>query len=166
MSRATVEEAEGRPLLRRYAWLIVTVTVTIVVAITIVVLSPSTYSSSSSVVVEPAPTPKNALPPNMEIERYIVFSGEVDSRAAHRHGLPPYAASSAEEGLSVSVPSDTNILNISYSADSPQEALAGAMAFTRAYITFRNSTGARVAHVITPPMLPTEPTGTDWNPFD
>jgi hypothetical protein len=39
------------------------------------------------------------------------------------------------------------------------------MAFTRAYITYRNSTGAPVAQLIIPPTLPTQPSGTGWDPF-
>jgi capsular polysaccharide biosynthesis protein len=165
VSRATVGEAEGRPLLRRYAWLIVTVTVvTILAASTLAALRPSTYSASSSVVVEPARTAGTAFPPEMGIEEAFALSGEVARRAAHRLGLPAEVAS---QGLSVSVPIESNILNISYSASSPQQALKGAIAFTRAYVTYRNSIGAPapVAQLIAPPTLPTHTSGTDWNLF-
>jgi hypothetical protein len=112
--------------------------------------------------VKPARTAGTAFPPEMRTEREIALLGEVVHRAAHRLGLP---ADIAAQGLSVSVPIETDILNISYSASNAQDALAGAIAFTRAYITFRNSIGAPVAQLITPPTLPTQPSGTGWNPF-
>jgi capsular polysaccharide biosynthesis protein len=164
VSRATVGEAEGRPVQRWYAWLIVTVTVvTIVAAITIVALRSSTYSSSSSVVVKSARTSGTPFRPDMRTEQQIALSGEVASRAARQLGLPPEVAL---RGLSVSVPIEgSSILNISYSAATPQQALKGAVAFTRAYITYRNETGAPVAQLIAPPTVPTQPSGTDWNLF-
>jgi tyrosine-protein kinase len=161
MSRAMVGGRDGRSLLRTYAWLIVTITfVTIAAATTIVALRPSTYSSSSSVEVKSEATTGTPLPPNMGTEQQIALSGEVLGRAARRLGLPPEVAS---RGLSVSVPIDgSSILNISYSAATQQQALEGAIAFTRAYITFRNETGAPVARKITPPTLPTQPNGTNY----
>jgi uncharacterized protein involved in exopolysaccharide biosynthesis len=154
----------GRPLLRRYAWLIVAMTVVTVLAATaLVVLRPSTYSASSSVVVTSAPSAGTRVAVDMGIERAIALSGDVAARAAERLGLPP---DTAAHGLSVSVLDGTpdEVLKISYSAASPREALAGARAFTEAYIEFRNESGppAPSASMIAAPMLPTEPTGTNF----
>jgi uncharacterized protein involved in exopolysaccharide biosynthesis len=162
VSRAAVGEAEGRPLLRRYAWLIVVMTVVTVLAATaLVVLRPSTYSASSSVVVTSAPSARTPVAVDMGTEREIARSGEVAARAAERLGLPP---DTAAHGLSVSVLDGTEVLKISYSAASPREALAGAKAFTQAYIDYRNESGppAPTANMIVPPVLPTDPTGTNF----
>src|SRR4029450_9196133 len=160
MSRAFVGEGHARSLLRSYAWLIVAITVvTIIAAITIVALRPSTYSSSSSVEVNSEPTTGTPLPPDMGTEQQIALSESVASRAANQLGLTPEVAS---RGLSVSVPLDTNILRISYSAGDPQQALRGEIAFTQAYKNFSNKTGADVARVISHPTLPTEPDATNY----
>jgi Mrp family chromosome partitioning ATPase/capsular polysaccharide biosynthesis protein len=160
VSRADVGGADSRSLLRTYAWLIVTMTVVTVLAATaLVALRPATYSSSASVVVNQHSNASTSTLPDMGTEREIARSGEVASRAAERLGLAPDTAS---QGLSVSVPLDTGVLRISYSASTPQAALAGATAFTLAYIDYRNETGAPVAQMITPPTLPTQPTGTNF----
>lgn len=160
MSRADVGGWDGRPLLRTYAWLIITMTLVTVLAATVLLnLRPVTYSSSASVVVNPKSTRGTPIEPDMGTEREIARSGEVASRAASRLGLP---SGTASQGLSVSVPLETDILRISYSASTPQQALAGATAFTLAYIDYRNETGAPVAQMITPPTLPTQPSGTNY----
>jgi capsular polysaccharide biosynthesis protein len=153
MSRAMVGEGNSRRPLRTYAWLIIIITVfTVVAAITIMALRPSTYTSSSMVVVAAKSTTGIHVLPDMDVEQHVAFSGEVASRAAHRLGLPPAIASG---GLWVSVPNDTSILNISYSAGSPREASAGAEAFTKAYVTYRNERTAGLdLTVITPPTQP------------
>jgi succinoglycan biosynthesis transport protein ExoP len=152
----------GRPLLRTYAWLIVAMTVVTILATTaLVVLRPSTYSASSSVVVDAAPSAGTPVLVDMGTEREIARSGDVAARAAEQLGLP---SDTAAKGLSVSVPIDGTFLTISYSAASPQNALAGARAFTQAYIDYRNEQGppAPTAKRITAPRLPTEPNGTNF----
>jgi capsular polysaccharide biosynthesis protein len=135
--------------------------VTVLAATALVVLRPSTYASSSTVVVTSAPSAGTRVAVDMGTEREIALSGEVAARAAERLGLPP---DTAANGLSVSVPIDTTVLTINYSAASPREALAGAKAFTEAYIDYRNESGppAPIASMIVPPTLPTEPNGTNF----
>jgi Mrp family chromosome partitioning ATPase len=162
MSRAMVGVGGGRPLLRTYAWLIFTMTVvTILTATALVTLRPTMYASVASVVVTPAPSAGTPVPVDMGTEREIALSGEVASRAAEQLGLPP---DTAANGLSVSVPIDTGVLDISYSSASPRVALAGARAFAEAYIDYRNESGppAPIASMITPPVLPTDPTRTNY----
>jgi Mrp family chromosome partitioning ATPase len=152
----------GRPLLRTYAWLIVTVTaVTILTATALVTLRPTMYASSSSVVVTSAPSAGTPVPVDMGTQREIARSGQVAARAAEQLGLP---SDTAAHGLSVSVPIDATALTISYSAASPQEALAGAKAFTQAYIDYLNESDppAPNASMITAPKLPTDPIGTNY----
>jgi succinoglycan biosynthesis transport protein ExoP len=152
----------GRPLLRTYAWLIVAMTVVTVLAATaLVVLRPSTYSASSKVLVTAAPSAGTPVLVDMGTEREIALSGEVAARAAEQLGLPP---DTAAHGLSVSVPIDGTFLTISYSAASAQKALAGATAFTQAYIDYRNAQvpPAPTTKRITSPRLPTEPNGTNF----
>jgi Mrp family chromosome partitioning ATPase len=152
----------GRPLLRTYAWLIVTMTVvTILTATALVTLRPTMYTSSGKVNVTAAPSAGTPVPVDMGTEREIALSGDVAALAAEQLGRP---SDTAANGLSVSVPIEGEVLTISYSAASPREALAGATAFAQAYIDYRNESGppAPIASIITHPRLPTDPIGTNY----
>jgi Mrp family chromosome partitioning ATPase len=150
----------GRPLLRTYAWLIVTMTVvTILTATALVTLRPTMYTSSAKVTVTAAPSAGTPVPVDMATQREIALSGDVAAGAAEQLGLPP---DTAANGLSVSVPIEGEVLAISYSAASPREALAGARAFAQAYIDYRNELGPPIASIITHPTLPTDPIGTNY----
>jgi tyrosine-protein kinase Etk/Wzc len=104
----------------------------------------------------------------MGTERAIALSGAVAEPAAARLGK---SEDEALDGLTVTVPVDTTVLEISYSADSADNALEGARAFTSAYMVYRNASAIasdegppplprnrpEVVGVITPPTLPIEP---------
>ncbi len=153
-------QAESKPagLLRTYALLIVAVTIlTIAGAVGVTLTRDAPYVSDARVVVQPervrgGGTP---LPPDMGTEREIAVSGTVAQSAAEELDLPTDAA---EENLQVEVPVDTNVLEFSYSAATPEAALEGAQVFTRAYVDYRNGPRSDVAQIISPPSLPTEPT--------
>lgn len=148
----------SRGLLRTYAWLIVTATaVTLAVAAGVAASAQTTYTSSAQVVVKPLPTAGTPIQPQMGTERAIALSGEVAERAAERLGTEP---DTARDGLSVTVLLETTVLQISYTAASPEEAVEGARAFTNAYVDHRNATGAaRTAEMVTTPELPTRGSG-------
>lgn len=148
----------SRGLLRTYAWLIVAATaVTLAVAAAVAGSAPTTYTSSAQVVVRPQPTEGAPIQPQMGTERAIALSGEVADRAAERLGTDP---DSARSGLSVSVLLETTVLQISYTAATPELALTRARAFTHAFVDHRNAQGdERTAEVVTQPELPTEGSG-------
>lgn len=145
-------------LLRTYAWLILTATaVTLAVAAAVATSAPTTYTASSQVVVKPQLTEGAPIQPQMGTERAIALSGEVAEHAAERLGTSPDAA---RDGLSVTVMLETTVLQIEYTAATPEAAVNGALAFTNAYVDYRNATGtARTAEVVTAPQLPAEGSG-------
>jgi len=119
--------------------------------------TPVTYTSSAQVVVSPKPTSGAPLQPQMGTEQAIAKSGAVAERAAERLGTSTRAA---QTGLSVSVHPETTVVEIDYTADTAEEAVDGARAFTYAYVDYRNSdSAARVAEVVTIPGLPTQGSG-------
>lgn len=147
-----------RGLLRTYVALIVAATVvTLGVAAVVALTTPLTYTSTAEVVLRPQLTTGSALQPQMGTERTIAQSGEIALRAAQRLGRSPDKAST---GLTVSVALETTVLRISYTAHSADAALAGARAFSAAYVEYRNSgLHTPVAEVITEPELPTRGVG-------
>lgn len=145
--------SKPRNLVVTYLWLILTLTTLTVATTFAVVLSlPASYTASAQVVVQPDMGQGSPVQPDMGTEREILTSGLVARDAASRLGESPAKASS---GLSAEVPVDTNVLNISYTAATADEAYRGADAFTEAYVTYRNKISSTpVAEVITPPSTP------------
>lgn len=152
-------QTQSRPagLLRTHTPLIVAVTLlTTVVALGVSLARPTSYVSESRVVVHAEQVRGGTpLPPDMGTEREIALSGEVSRIAGGALGL---SAEDASDYVQVEVPVDTNVLEISYAADSGERALLGAQAFTEAYVDYRNSSNGSVVQLITPPSIPTEPT--------
>jgi Mrp family chromosome partitioning ATPase len=131
--------------------------ITLAVAAAVATSSTVTYTSMAEVVVKPRPTSGAPIEPQMGTERAIAQSGAVAERAAERLGERSAAAAA---GLSVSVELETTVLDIEYTADTPEGALQGARAFTYAYLDFRNGDGSvRVAEVVTAPVLPAHGAG-------
>jgi receptor protein-tyrosine kinase len=96
----------------------------------------------------------------MGTERAIAMSGDVSKAAAAVLGLP---ADEAAAGLAVAVPVETSVLEISYTAHSPESAYKGATVFTQAYVNYRNQKkDTAVAQMITPPDQPLAPSGTNY----
>lgn len=149
-----------RGLLATYWWLIAaTLVATVAAAAGVASRSPVTYTSSAQVVVLPEPTIGVPIQPQMATESAIASSGAVASLAMPNLG--PDAGEGAS-GLSVSVVLATNVLQISYSAPTAQDAYRGAVAFSNAYVTYRN-TGQKtnVAEVVTSPAVPTSGSGSN-----
>jgi len=145
--------SEPRSFVVTYLWLILTLT-TLTVATTFAVVGsrPASYTASAQVVVQPDMGQGSPVQPDMGTEREILTSGLVARGAASQLRVSPAKASS---GLSAEVPVDTNVLNISYTAETADEAYRGAAAFTKAYVNYRNQISSTpVAAVITPPSVP------------
>jgi Mrp family chromosome partitioning ATPase len=157
MRRSSTVRLDRRGLLRIYAWLILAVTLaTIAAALTLTALRPPSYTSSSQVVVNPEATTGTPIAPDMGTERTIAMSGDVARSVASQLGVTTEAAS---QGLAVSVPLETSVLEISYTAASADVAVARATAFTNGYVEYRNEAQETpVAKVISQPTVPMAPT--------
>jgi len=126
------------------------------------------YTSAAIVVVEPvAAAADNGVGPNMATEEDVVSSSVVLSAAAKTLGV---SVTALQQGLSVSVPGTTSILQISYSDLTPGGAQERARAVAQAYVSYRslgsaargaNST-APTATLLTPASLPARPSSPDY----
>ena len=114
MTRTTAPQPRGGGLLRTYLWLVLATTaLTVVAALLAVGEQERTYTSTAEIVVNPEMTGGAPILPQMGTERATVESGDVAAAAAERLETDVETAS---EGLSVTVPVDTNVLAISYTA--------------------------------------------------
>lgn len=132
-------------VIRRNAWLILApVVLALGAAITLVANLEPTYTASATVLLSPSPgnplTPETAsgsalqMAVAMETEEQMVRTpavGELASAEANREVPGP------GEQLSVSIPSNTQMLDISFSASSAELAREGAESFAEAYLAFR-----------------------------
>lgn len=137
-------------------------------------LRPATYSSTASVLVNPVPARGAAPQPvDMATEKAIVASAAVLTEASSDLGLP---LSTVADSLSVDVPVDTRILEITSEAATATEARRRAGAIARAYVTYRvdayppasqqprrarSAEAAAPATVLTPPNNPSGPARPD-----
>ena len=120
------------------------------------------YSSTAEVVVGPTITRSgNYIDPSMPTEQRVATSTAVVSDAAEKLGVP---TGQAANGISVTVPVDTEILVFTYTADTPTAALSGAKALSEAYLQARNPKSGKdaVASLVGPPELPSTPLGTNY----
>jgi Mrp family chromosome partitioning ATPase/capsular polysaccharide biosynthesis protein len=106
-----------------------------------------TYAATSEVVVEPAtqgplnPPAQPNLAVNMVTEQAVAESAPVAILAAQH--MPSSVAGAVAAGklsshLTVTVPLQSNVLQISWQAGSPQAAQRGANAFANAYLAYRH----------------------------
>ncbi|MDX6262112.1 MAG: tyrosine-protein kinase [Kribbellaceae bacterium] len=157
MSRSTHRIAKSRGIVRSYLWVIILVTVlTAGAAGATVMARPKMYVGAAQVVVYPdAARGGGTVAPDMGTEREVANSGLVSAAAAKAMGI---GVTEATKALSVSVPVDAQVLQFKYSSANRSRALAGAAAFTDAYVDYRNKgRSAKLAEVISPATVPTEP---------
>ncbi|MDX6309262.1 MAG: polysaccharide biosynthesis transport protein [Nocardioidaceae bacterium] len=163
---------EHRGLLRTHIVLIGLVTfLTLAGTMLAIVHRPAHYVSTAKVLVRPESIGGGApVVPSMGTERQVAESGKVAKLASTRLGLSPRTAIA---DLSVGVEVDTNVLDISYSASTPNLARQGAGVFSRAYVAIRDqgshtlpatpgtktapAAAPPVASIITAATLPTAP---------
>ena len=157
MRRSNHRTAKSRGIVRSYLWLIILVTLLTAAAAGATVTSrPQLYVGAAQVVVYPdAARGGGVVAPDMGTEREVANSGVVSAAAAKALGT---GVTEATKGLSVTVPVDAQVLQFKYSSTNRSQALAGAAAFTAAYVDYRNADRkTKLAEVISPATVPTEP---------
>jgi succinoglycan biosynthesis transport protein ExoP len=130
------------------------------------------YRSEADVVVEPpAALAATLQAPDMATEKGIVSSGVVLAIAAHSLQVPQ---AQLVDGLSVTVPASTYLLQIDYSDPNPYVAQQRAQAIAHAYVSYRSvpqtsaTTGTKkitttpTAAVVTGASLPTSPSSPNY----
>ena len=149
-------------MLRLYAWvMIITAGLDVAVALHVTRADPQ-YAAAAEVVVAPTITRSgNYIQPSMPTEQRVANSTEVVSNAARRVGVP---TEHVTERISVTVPVDTQILVLTYTADTPREALFGAKSLATSYLETRNPENGKnaVARLVSPPELPSTPVGINY----
>ena len=130
----------GRGTLRTYA-VAVALTCLLTVLVTVVVAgrAPTAYTSTGEVLIESTSTNAGVGEPMMGNEKQVAESGRVAEIAAERLGLHGSARDGLSQGLAVTVPVDTTVLRIGYTSTDPGVAYARAVAFSDAYMDYRNS---------------------------
>jgi capsular exopolysaccharide synthesis family protein len=139
-SEGTVDIREFMSKVGRHKWLILVVAASVTLLVAIYSYSrPSVYRSTAQFLVRPVLVPP--LQPNafetvsMPTELQLVTSAQVADIARATIGG---SLQDVLDGVSVSNPDSTQILEISYSANTPQAAQEGAQAFANAYHDFRH----------------------------
>lgn len=144
-----------RPLRRRWWWVAIGLALGMVLGLAAAAVVHHDYTSTASVVVTPTGAQQGAQQGvnnangrtqdvvNLDTEAQIVKSDAVAARvrrALHAHA--PLAT--IERRASVTVPANTTVLRISYTAGSPRHAAAGAQAFATSYLAVRAATATRL----------------------
>jgi capsular exopolysaccharide synthesis family protein len=123
---------------RRKAWIAVSIAVMVLLGGAHFLLAAKTYVSTARVLVEEINVdPVEAgNPVDLETEREVVLSTGVARLAKESLGSQQ-AASDLLKHVSVEVPGETQVLEISYSGSAPRQAQSGARAFADAYLEYR-----------------------------
>lgn len=132
-------------IVRRHRWILIAVTVLgLVAGAGYSALAPKKYVSQTSVLVQPTGAEEVELAQgrtkteiNLDTEAQLVKSTEVAALAAERLGETELAPADLAGQVSVTVPPNTSILTIGFTANGPHRAQAGAEAFASAYLTHR-----------------------------
>jgi len=147
------ESADYAGVLRRRWPIVLVVTVICLLgAVAYVLIAPKSYTASATVFVSPTGADLSSAGQassgksssslvNLQTEAALVTSGTVTTIAQHRlhSSLTPYQL---RKQVSVTVPTNSQVLNISCSASTAAGSAACAQAFALAYLQNRNATAA------------------------
>jgi Mrp family chromosome partitioning ATPase len=132
----------------RRQWLIVILGLIVGVGAALAYLhwAPQQYSATTAVLVTPIQDPSSATTRNGDInldtEAQLVTSGDTATAAAVNIGQPQADADLIAGNVSVTVPPNTDILDIAYTARTASAAQRGSMAFAQAYLSQRQQSAA------------------------
>lgn len=149
-------------MVRLYAWVMVfAVGLTVAFAVS-ASRTEAQYSASAEILMGPTITPSgNYIQPSMPTEQRVATSTDVIATTAARLG-----GTSAQvlEQLSVTVPVDTQVLVLTYTASTRAEAWTGANTIAETYLQYRNPADGKnpVASLVGPPEIPSAPTTANY----
>lgn len=136
----------GEIIRRRWPWMLLCVLLGIGLALGAFFVLPKTYRSTASVLVSPSSQDtavangRTSSSLNLDTEAQIVTSSVVANLATQELGSKADPLD-VVKNASVSVPSNSSVLDISYSASTPSAARDGAAAFAKAYLENRKNLG-------------------------
>ena len=133
----------GRVLKGGWRWLVAGATLGVLVGVVLLMVLPKSYGTGTAVIVRPiavldnvGTSPTGVTEVNLDTEAQLVQSLVVAEAAREELGTQE-SADALLANVSVSVPPNTTILNIRYTADTAEAARAGAAAFAEAYLQER-----------------------------
>lgn len=143
----SVQVADYGAMLRRRWWVLALGAVLgVLLAVEVLVLSTKTYTSTASVLVLSTGVDNSNVAGgrtggdiNLDTEAQLLTSVDVATRARALLKVPDDPRDLAAN-VSVAVPPNTSILNVSYSAPTPEDAQRSAQAFAQAYLDNRDAT--------------------------
>jgi capsular polysaccharide biosynthesis protein/MinD-like ATPase involved in chromosome partitioning or flagellar assembly len=145
-SRPSADLSHYLGVFRRHWWIVLAATMAgLAGGAAVSQALPRVYESSTSVLVQAVEQDTNAAGGrtkgtiNLDTEAQLVGSGAVAARAAALLRTTENPVELAHD-VSVEVPPNTTVLMIRYSADNPQDAMAGSHAFAEAYLRNREET--------------------------
>jgi Mrp family chromosome partitioning ATPase/capsular polysaccharide biosynthesis protein len=140
----SVQVADYGAMLRRRWWVLALgAVVGLLLAVEMLMLSSKTYVSTAGVLVLPTGVDNASVAGgrtggeiNLDTEAQLLTSVDVATRAKTLLKVPDEPRDLAAN-VSVAVPPNTSVLNISYSAPTPEDAQRSAQAFAQAYLDSR-----------------------------
>jgi Mrp family chromosome partitioning ATPase/uncharacterized protein involved in exopolysaccharide biosynthesis len=140
----SVQVADYGAMVRRRWWVLALgAVVGLLLAVELLVLSTKTYISTAGVLVLPTGVDSSSVSGgrtggeiNLDTEAQLLMSIDVASRARTLLKVPDEPRDLAAN-VAVAVPPNTSVLNVSYSAPTPEDAQRSAQAFAQAYLDNR-----------------------------
>lgn len=145
-------------ILRNRKWTVILVTLLVVAgALAFSFRQTPIYESTSKILVKPVASPTQVTQPtttliSLETEREIMQSTEVAQRAADDIDPPESAESLVEGHLEVTIPGETQVLEVTFSDPNPLRAQDGAAAFTDAYLEYKTEQASEAIQNLRGPL--------------
>lgn len=126
---------------RQWVVLVIGLVLGVALAVAYLFVAPKQYQSTAGVLVTPIAdtttgSARNATI-NLDTEAQLVTGTDVLSAAASALGIPASQAANLVDQVAVSVPPNTDILDITYTDSTPAAAQRGSLAFAQAYLDQR-----------------------------
>lgn len=145
-------------ILRARKWTVILVTVLVLGgALAFSFRQTPIYESTSKILAKPVASPTQVTQPattliSLETEREIMQSTEVAQRAAEDISPPQSAESLVAGHLEVTIPGETQVLEVTFSDPNPLRAQDGAAAFTDAYLEYKTEQATQAIEALRGPL--------------
>ncbi len=145
-------------ILRTRKWTVILVTLLVVAgALAFSFRQTPIYESTSKILVKPVSSAAQVSQTtttliSLETEREIMQSSEVAQRVAEDIEPPESAADLVEQHLEITVPGETQVLEVTFSDTDPLRARDGADAFTEAYLDYKTEQATQAIEALRRPL--------------
>lgn len=135
-----------RAILRRWGWIALFGVIGLLLGGLTFVVSPKEYTSTANVFLNPlvgnpfsptTPTSRSEQLAAMTTESGVVLTDDVLDAAIAKSGVDNATRQSMRQGTMAEVPSNSQVMNISFTSTDPKEAQSGAQTITESFLEFR-----------------------------